>query len=169
MIGAILAATAGVSVDEYERAVATFYAEAQHLTLKKPYSFSIYQPMVELLRYLEANGFTVYIVSGGDRDFMRPMTVDYYGIPPERVIGTAFGLTYDAESERRAVRHDPGLLRRQLERRPGHAALHAEEPEASGTAGPPRRRHRRAATSRMTRASRRRSRSRRIRRTASRW
>jgi hypothetical protein len=98
MIGAILAATAGVSVDEYERAVATFYAEAQHLTLKKPYSFSIYQPMVELLRYLEANGFTVYIVSGGDRDFMRPMTVDYYGIPPERVIGTAFGLTYDAES-----------------------------------------------------------------------
>ena len=48
--------------------------------------------MVELLRYLEANGFTCYIVSGGDRDFMRPMTEDYYGIPPERVIGSALGL-----------------------------------------------------------------------------
>ena len=98
MIAAISAATDGVSVDDYERAVATFYSEAEHLTLKKPYSFAIYQPMIELLRYLEAHAFTVYIVSGGDRDFMRPMTVDYYGIPPERVIGTAFGLTYDEES-----------------------------------------------------------------------
>ena len=48
--------------------------------------------MVELLRYLEANGFTTYIASGGDRDFMRPFAEQLYGIPPERVIGSAFGL-----------------------------------------------------------------------------
>ena len=47
--------------------------------------------MVELLRYLEANGFTNYIVSGGGRDFMRPITGPLYGIPPERVVGSSVG------------------------------------------------------------------------------
>jgi hypothetical protein len=50
--------------------------------------------MVELLRYLEANGFTCYIVSGGGRDFMRPVTGALYGIPPERVVGSSVGLDY---------------------------------------------------------------------------
>jgi len=94
VIAAILKATAGMSVEAYEESVAEFYRVAEHLTLKRPYSGAVYLPMVELLRYLEANGFTCYIVSGGERDFMRPMTVDYYGIPPERVIGSAFGLEY---------------------------------------------------------------------------
>ncbi len=57
--------------------------------------------MVELLRYLEARGFTTYIASGGDRDFMRPVTGDIYGIPPERVIGSSMGLHY-REGERGA-------------------------------------------------------------------
>ena len=48
--------------------------------------------MVELLRYLEANGFTCYIVSGGGRDFMRPITGALYGIPPERVVGSSAGV-----------------------------------------------------------------------------
>jgi phosphoserine phosphatase len=94
MVAAILRATKGVSVDDYERSVADFYSRAEHLTLHRPYSGAVYLPMIELLRYLEARGFTCYIVSGGDRDFMRPMTADYYGIPPERVIGSAFGLEY---------------------------------------------------------------------------
>jgi hypothetical protein len=50
--------------------------------------------MIELLRYLEANGFTNYIASGGDRDFMRPVTEGMYGIPGERVIGSSNGLRY---------------------------------------------------------------------------
>jgi haloacid dehalogenase-like hydrolase len=98
MIGAILGLTANVSVDEYEAEVVAFYAEAEHPTLKASYRQADYRPMVELLRYLETNGFTCYIVSGGDRDFMRPMTATYYGIPSERVIGSALGLAYDAES-----------------------------------------------------------------------
>jgi hypothetical protein len=56
-------------------------------------------PMVELLRYLEANGFTTYIASGGDRDFMRPVAEQLYGIPPERLIGSALGLTYREEGD----------------------------------------------------------------------
>ena len=51
-----------------------FYAEATHPTLGRPYQACTYAPMVELLRYLEAHGFTCYIVSGGGRDFMRPIT-----------------------------------------------------------------------------------------------
>lgn len=96
MVGAILASTAHESVEDYHAAVASFYARAKHLTLGRPYADAVYQPMVELLRHLEAHGFTCYVVSGGDRDFMRPMTLDCYGIPPERVVGSALGLTYDA-------------------------------------------------------------------------
>lgn len=94
IIGALLKVTADMSVEEYEHAVSEFYREAKHLTLGRPYSSVVYQPMVELLRYLEANDFTCYIVSGGDRDFMRPMTIANYGIPPERVVGSAVGLSY---------------------------------------------------------------------------
>lgn len=95
IIGALLKLTAGMSVEDYEAAVDAFYRSAQHLTLGRPYSAVVYEPMVELLAYLEANGFTCYIVSGGDRDFMRPMTVANYGIPPERVVGSAVGLSYE--------------------------------------------------------------------------
>jgi hypothetical protein len=94
MIGAIVGITADRTVHEYATEVAEFYATEHHLTLKRPYRAAVYQPMVELLRCLEANGFTSYIVSGGERDFMRPMSADYYGIPPERVIGSSFGLQY---------------------------------------------------------------------------
>jgi phosphoglycolate phosphatase-like HAD superfamily hydrolase len=98
MLAALLRTTLDESVDDYQSAVTAFYREAKHQTLGRAYSGTVYQPMIELLRHLEAHQFTCYIVSGGDRDFMRPMTQDYYGIPPERVIGTAVGLRYDAES-----------------------------------------------------------------------
>ncbi|TFV98037.1 HAD family hydrolase [Leifsonia flava] len=98
VVGAVIAATENESVEDYAASVAEFYRDALHPVLERTYSGVVYQPMVELLAYLEANGFTCYIVSGGDRDFMRPMTVDNYGIPPERVIGSAVGLVYDAET-----------------------------------------------------------------------
>ena len=53
--------------------------------------------MIELLRYLEANGFMKYIASGGDRDFMRPVTEEIYGIPAERVIGSSNALSYQED------------------------------------------------------------------------
>lgn len=95
IIGALVKSTAGLSVEAYATIVDEFFRDALHLTLGRPYSEVVYQPMVELLHYLEANGFTSYIVSGGERDFMRPMTMLNYGIPPERVIGSAFGLTFE--------------------------------------------------------------------------
>ena len=98
IIGALVGLTSDMSVEDYAHSVGEFYRSAQHLTLQRPYADAIYQPMVELLRYLEHHGFTCYIVSGGERDFMRPMTEDYYGIPPERVVGSALGLAYDADA-----------------------------------------------------------------------
>jgi phosphoglycolate phosphatase-like HAD superfamily hydrolase len=98
IIAALLTTSENESVQDYDVAVTEFYRSAKHLTLGSAYSDVVYAPMMELLRYLEGAGFTNYIVSGGDRDFMRPITQDYYGIPPERVIGSAVGLSYDAES-----------------------------------------------------------------------
>jgi hypothetical protein len=90
----ILKTFEGVSVEEYCADAGTFLGGAEHPTLKRKLLECIYQPMVELLRYLEAHGFTVYIASAGDRDFMRTVTTDIYGIPPERVIGTSNALQY---------------------------------------------------------------------------
>jgi hypothetical protein len=61
--------------------------------------------MVELLRYLEANGFTNYIASGGGRDFMRPISQDVYGIPRERVIGSSVALAYTSDGSRGTITH----------------------------------------------------------------
>lgn len=107
LIAAVTASSGGASVDEYAASVTAFYRDARHLTLGAPYAQVVYQPMVELIRLLEANGFATYIVSGGERDFMRPMTEAYYGIPAERVVGTGMGLTYDAEAN--VVRYAPKL------------------------------------------------------------
>lgn len=94
LAGGILSAYAGLSVEEHAARIKEFFAEAQHPTLGRPYTTCAYLPMVELLRYLEANGFTNYIVSGGGRDFMRPVTMSMYGVPPERVIGSSVGLDF---------------------------------------------------------------------------
>ena len=94
LMDAVEGAFEAVSVDEYTRRVLDFFGQATHPTLSRPYTACGYAPMVELLRYLEANGFATYIASGGDRDFMRPVAGDMYGVPPERVIGSAVGLDY---------------------------------------------------------------------------
>ena len=94
LAGGILSAYAGLTTEEHAARVAAFFAEATHPTLGRPYTACGYQPMVELLRYLEANGFTNYIVSGGGRDFMRPITWSMYGVPPERVVGSSVGVTF---------------------------------------------------------------------------
>lgn len=94
VIGAVFAAYEGLTVEEHAERVRSFFAEATHPTLDRPYTDCGYTPMVELLRYLEAHGFTSYIASGGGRDFMRPVTMGMYGVPPERVIGSSVGLDF---------------------------------------------------------------------------
>jgi phosphoglycolate phosphatase-like HAD superfamily hydrolase len=94
LAGGILSAYSGLSVEDHADQIKAFFAAARHPTLGRAYTACGYVPMVELLRYLEANGFTNYIVSGGGRDFMRPVTESMYGVPPERVIGSSVGLDF---------------------------------------------------------------------------
>jgi phosphoglycolate phosphatase-like HAD superfamily hydrolase len=85
----IIAATStGMSSDEFATIVTAWIASARHPRFDQPYTSMVYQPMVELLAYLRANGFKTYIVSGGGTDFMRPWTEKTYGIPPEQVVGS---------------------------------------------------------------------------------
>jgi phosphoglycolate phosphatase-like HAD superfamily hydrolase len=95
LAGGILSAYQGLSVEEHAERVKAFFASATHPTLNRPYTACGYAPMIELLRYLEVNGFTNYIASGGGRDFMRPVTAQMYGLPPERVIGSSVGLDFN--------------------------------------------------------------------------
>jgi phosphoserine phosphatase len=93
--GAVASAFAGMGVEAFGSQVMEWLTAAAHPVLHRPYLTCGFAPMVELLRYLEANGFSTYIASGGDRDFMRPFAHRIYGIPPERVIGSALGLDFD--------------------------------------------------------------------------
>jgi phosphoserine phosphatase len=83
-----------MTVEEFDTASDEFLRSATHPKLDRPYLECVYQPMIELIRYLEANGFTTYIASGGGRDFMRPVTQEIYGVPRERVIGSGVTLRY---------------------------------------------------------------------------
>jgi phosphoglycolate phosphatase-like HAD superfamily hydrolase len=128
LLAAILSAHHAITVEEHAARVNAFYAEAKHPTLGRPYTECGYAPMVELLRYLEGNGFTNYVVSGGGRDFMRPITGSMYGIPPERVVGSSVGLIYQngqvsTTSEPEPHRAKANLRCRQLERRHRDAAV----------------------------------------------
>jgi phosphoserine phosphatase len=91
----ILAATlTGMSVDEFNAEARKWLAEAKDPRWKKPFNELTYQPMQEVLRYLRANGFKTYIVTGGGQDFVRVYSEQTYGIPPEQVVGSAGATKY---------------------------------------------------------------------------
>ena len=95
LMGAVESAFEGMEVEAFGAEVMEWLTTASHPVLRRQCLACGFAPMVELLRYLEANGFSTYIASGGDRDFMRPFAHRIYGIPPERVIGSALGLDFD--------------------------------------------------------------------------
>ena len=80
---------AGMTSDEFAKIVSDWLASARDHRFKRPYTELVYQPMLELLAYLRANGFKTFIVSGGGIEFMRPWTERVYGIPPEQVVGSS--------------------------------------------------------------------------------
>src|SRR5690606_15763472 len=89
-IFSIMTAThAGMTTDEFATIVKDWLATARHPTTGRPYTEMVYQPMLELLGYLRANGFKTFIVSGGGVEFMRVFAEQVYGIPPEQVIGSS--------------------------------------------------------------------------------
>jgi phosphoserine phosphatase len=109
LAGGILAAYDGMSVEEFEARADRFLHGTQHPTLGRGYLECVYAPMLELLGFLAANGFTNYIVSGGGRDFMRPISQDVYGIPRQRVIGSASALGYASDERGGTITHKAEL------------------------------------------------------------
>jgi phosphoserine phosphatase len=99
LLGGVTRAFGSMSVEAFAEMVTHFFDTWQHPIHKVSYREVTYRPMIELLDYLMANGFTPYIVSGGGRDFMRSVTSELFGIPPERVIGSALSESYESDSD----------------------------------------------------------------------
>jgi hypothetical protein len=95
MLEIIIVTHAGMTTAEFEQIVKDWIATAKHPKFKRPYTECVYQPMIELLAYLRANGFKTFIVSGGGIEFMRPWTEKVYGIPPEQVVGSSIKTKYE--------------------------------------------------------------------------
>jgi len=105
LMAGFLAAFKGISIEDFEAKSDAFLRSTPHPTLGRGYLECAYKPMVELLAYLEANGFANYIASGGGRDFMRPVTPELYGIPRDRVIGTASTFEYTSNDHGGTITH----------------------------------------------------------------
>jgi len=126
----VMATHAGMTTEEFEKSVTDWLATAKHPKTGKAFTAMVYQPMLELLTYLRANGFKTFIVSGGGIEFMRPWTEKVYGIPPEQVVGSTGGLKYELRNGKpvivklpQLVHNDdkegkPVAIQRQIGRRP---------------------------------------------------
>jgi phosphoserine phosphatase len=90
-----MATHAGMTTEEFDQIVEDWVATARHPVSKRPYTEMVYQPMLELLAYLRANGFKTFIVSGGGIEFMRPWTERVYGVPPEQVVGSSIETKFE--------------------------------------------------------------------------
>ncbi len=95
----VMSTHAGMTTQAFEKIVTDWITTAKHPTTGRLLTEMIYQPMLELLAYLRANGFKTFIVSGGGIEFMRPWTEKVYGIPPEQVIGSSIKTTFEMHND----------------------------------------------------------------------
>jgi phosphoglycolate phosphatase-like HAD superfamily hydrolase len=105
----IAVANSGMTVDDYDKTIRDWLASARHPKFNRPYTELVYQPQLELLAYLRANGFKTFIVSGGTIEFMRPWVEKAYGIPPEQVIGSSQLVQYQMRNGQPALVRQPKI------------------------------------------------------------
>jgi phosphoglycolate phosphatase-like HAD superfamily hydrolase len=103
----VVATHSGMTVDEFHSTVREWMRSARHPRFDRPYNTCIYQPMVEVLAYLRANGFKTFIVSGGGVEFMRPWVEEAYGIPPEQVVGSSGVVKFELRDDRPLLVKEP--------------------------------------------------------------
>ena len=107
----LVATLTGMSVEQFGAEVKAWLSKAQHPRFKRPYTELTYQPMLEVIQYLRANGYKTFIVTGGGQDFVRIYAEQVYGIPPEQVVGTAGGTKYGYDKAGRPfLTKEPRLL-----------------------------------------------------------
>ena len=109
LIEMAMATHAGVTTEEFEKIVADWITTAKHPTTGRPYTEMAYQPMLDLLAYLRANGFKTFIVSGGGIEFMRVFSEKVYGIPPEQVIGSSIKTKFELRDGKPVIVRLPEL------------------------------------------------------------
>jgi hypothetical protein len=100
LVELIMATHAGMTTADFETIVTEWLSTARHPKFNRPYTSLVYQPMLELLAYLRANGFKTFIVSGGGIEFMRPWTEQVYGVPPEQVVGSSIKTRFEMRDGR---------------------------------------------------------------------
>lgn len=103
----VMATHAGMTTKDFEKLVEDWIGRARHPRFKQPYTKCIYQPMLELLTYLRANGFETFIVSGGGIEFMRPWAEQTYGIPPQKVVGSSIKTKYEIKDGKPVLQRLP--------------------------------------------------------------
>jgi phosphoserine phosphatase len=103
----VMATHAGSTPGEFAEQVRAWLAKARHPRFQRPYTEVVYQPMLELLAHLRANGFKTYIVSGGGVEFMRAWTDTVYGIPPEQVVGSSIVTRFEMRGDRPVLVREP--------------------------------------------------------------
>jgi phosphoserine phosphatase len=104
-----MATHSGMTTEEFEQIVKDWLATAKHPVTKKPFTEMVYQPMLEVLAYLRANGFKTFIVSGGGIEFMRTWTEKVYGIPPEQVVGSSIKTKFEMRDGKPVIVRLPEL------------------------------------------------------------
>jgi len=98
-IAELIAVThAGMSTDEFAQIVRDWVRTARHPVTNRPYTGMTYAPMRELLDYLRANGFSTWIVSGGGVEFLRVVSEELYGVPPQQVVGSSIKTRYEVRN-----------------------------------------------------------------------
>ena len=106
----VLATYTGMTTEAFQAIVKDWMAKAKHPRFHKPFSRMVYQPMLEVMRYLRNNGYRTYIVTGGGQDFVRAYAQQVYGIPSEQVIGSALSTKYEYEDGTGLLMREPKLL-----------------------------------------------------------
>ncbi|AZR80838.1 haloacid dehalogenase [Thiomicrospira sp. S5] len=109
LIELVMATHAGMTSEDFSNIVKEWIATAKHPTTGRPFTKMVYQPMLELLTYLRANGFKTFIVSGGGIAFMRPWTEQVYGIPPEQVVGSSVKTQYKVMNGQPVIVREAGI------------------------------------------------------------
>ncbi len=109
LVELVMATHAGMTTDEFAAIAEDWLATAKHPSLQRLYTELVYQPMVELLAYLRANGFKTFIVSGGGVEFMRACAEPLYGVPPEQVIGSSNQTKYELRDGKPVILRLPEL------------------------------------------------------------
>ena len=111
LLSVVGATLTGMDVDSYRDQVETWIGQARDPRWKRPFTDLVYQPQIELLEFLRANGYRTFIVTGGGQDFVRAYSERVYGVPPEQVVGTMFGLSFKPGADGKPVLvRDPKVL-----------------------------------------------------------